>query len=117
LGTNFKRHAVFRKADEALVCSYKTWQLQIYTPKNNYHFWAIYRKLNVLSFYSSYITALQRYITIICTLYMLHISTGYLQKPFSTRWHAAAAWEEQTQHYTSTNAYKDKVKLFLCFIS
>jgi hypothetical protein len=24
LGTNFKRHAVFRKADEALVCSYKT---------------------------------------------------------------------------------------------
>jgi hypothetical protein len=61
LSTNFKRHAVFRKADESLVCSYKTRQfLQIYISKNNYHFWVIYRKINVLSFYSSYKRALQQ---------------------------------------------------------
>jgi hypothetical protein len=45
----------FRKADESLVCSDKTWQLVltcINMFKNKYNFWVFYRWINILSFYS-----------------------------------------------------------------
>jgi hypothetical protein len=49
-----RRHMAFRKADESLVCSDKTWQfLQNYiiTFKNKYYFWVFYWWINVLSFF------------------------------------------------------------------
>jgi hypothetical protein len=51
LSTCFKRHMVFRKADELLVCSDKTSQfLQtcIITYKNKHNFWIFYRWINKL---------------------------------------------------------------------
>jgi hypothetical protein len=81
LSTDTKRHVAFRKADESLVCSDKTWQfLQscVITFKNKYNFWVFYRWIYLLSLYSFSITALEQYFL----LYILISTTYFIQFPF-----------------------------------
>jgi hypothetical protein len=66
-------HVACRKADEARVCSDKTWrflQTRIVTFKDKYNFWVFYRWINVTSICRFQVKALQR-------CFVILISTSY----------------------------------------